>query len=104
MAMMVVMIVVVMVVTVMVVMVVALVSWVMLMLEHGFEAGVVLDRLHQLLHRDLLLRRVGLLDDMADHLVLEDRAPELLHDGRRVLLEELVDCPLLAREAARLGH
>src|SRR6476646_14451 len=72
---------------------------VMLMLGGRLKPGhLVLDRLQQLLHGDLLLGRLGLLDDVVDHLVLEDR-PRELHHGAGVLLVELVDHALLAGEA-----
>ena len=57
--------------------------------------------LQQLLHRHLLLGRLGLLEDVVDHLVLEDRRPQL-DQRRRVLLVVLVDEALLARIAPRL--
>ena len=48
-----------------------------------------------------LVGGLGLLGDEVDHLVLEERRPQLDQRGR-VLLVVLVDEPLLARIAARL--
>src|SRR5438270_395187 len=61
----------------------------------------VLVGLHQLLDAHLLVGRLGLLENVIDHLVLEDRRAQL-DQGRRVLLVELVDHLLLPRIAARL--
>src|SRR5436190_15569010 len=61
----------------------------------------VLVGLHQLLDAHLLVGRLGLLENVVDHLVLEDRRAQF-DQGRRVLLVELVDHLLLPRIAARL--
>ena len=62
------------VVVAMVMIMVMVVIMVMLVLGGRLKPGhLVLDRLQQLLHGDLLLGRLGLLDDVVDHLVLEDR-------------------------------
>src|SRR5262245_50651239 len=57
--------------------------------------------LQQLLGRHLPVDRLGLADDVIDHLLLEDRRSEL-DQRRRILLVILVDELLLAGIAARL--
>src|SRR5262245_21705792 len=94
---------VVVVVTVMVVMIMVMIVMVMIMEMVGVRhlIHVALYRLQKLLHAHLLLGGLGLLDDVIDHLVLEDRRPQL-DQGCRILLVVLVDEALLARIAARL--
>src|SRR6476620_3229480 len=84
-----------------VIMPVVMVVAVMMMM--GMTAGqliLVTSRLQQLLGRHLLHGGVGLLGDIVDHLVFEDRRPELDQRGR-VLLVVFIDNALLARLAAR---
>ncbi len=57
--------------------------------------------LHQLLDGDLLLRRLGLLEDVVDHLFLEDRRAQV-RERSRVLLVVLVDELFLAGITPRL--
>src|SRR5882762_6123218 len=82
----------VMVMTVIVVMVVVVIVPVMVSGEP--QVAVPLHRLQQLFHRHLLLRRLGLLDNVVDHFVLENRRPQL-GQRRRALLIVLVDELLL---------
>src|SRR5262245_36272405 len=103
MAMMVVavMVVAVMVVVMMVVVVIVgmVVTVVVVVTRRARQLHVALDRLIEILDRDLPLPWLRLLEDMADHLVLVNRGSQL-HQGVGVLLVILVNGPLLSREAA----